>query len=254
MKNTILNQIDAEILELIQYHYGEVVTVEQIYSEFSEKYSQVYLKKVIHKLSKKGWLVRLKRGLYLIANLQTRGFAGGSQYLIANSLVKDSYVSFGLALQYYGMFDQMLATITSVSTKQHQTRKIQSIKYRYITTDKKYFYGWSVQQIGGSKIRIVDKEKALIDMLQFHRKTLSIDLVLEKLQNHSHKIDHRLLIKYVNKSNLSVQRTMGFLLDLVGVDTAEITVNEVSAKMTSTSDQFNAKWRLYYDQYFNKYL
>ncbi|MFH1959093.1 MAG: hypothetical protein ABIJ22_02075, partial [Patescibacteria group bacterium] len=179
--STILNQKEAELLNSLVIKYGDIVSIDQVYTEFDQYYSKVWLKKFVSKMLQKGWLIRLKRGQYLISNLDTRGYLSLSQYAIANALVKESYVSFGLALQYHGMFDQLLATATSVSLKRQQTVLVQNTKYKYIYTTGKFFYGWSAQRLDDREIRVASVEKALIDMLLFYRTTHSIDLVLEKL-------------------------------------------------------------------------
>lgn len=254
MNTTILNKKEAEILETLLAEYGEIVSSTTIFSRFEGVYSKSYLKKMIVKLVDRGWLVRLKKGTYLITNLDTRGYVGVSQYLVANSLVVESYVSFGLALQYYGMFDQLLSTVSSISTKRHKTTLIQGINYRYIFTSNDYFYGWDTVRVGGHDVRIASKEKALIDMLQFHRSLVSVDMVIEKLLNHKDEIDNKKLIEFAKRSTVSVQRLLGFILDIVGLDASDLEVNDSAVKMTAESDQFNAKWRLYYDQHFNQYI
>ena len=72
-------------------------------------------KKLITKLVGNGWLIRIKRGLYAISDFNNRGFLSLSPYIVANLLVKDSYVSFESALSYYGMFDQWTNTVISIA-------------------------------------------------------------------------------------------------------------------------------------------
>ncbi|MBU0578763.1 hypothetical protein KJ628_02145 [Patescibacteria group bacterium] len=252
--STILNQKEAELLNSLVIKYGDIVSIDQVYTEFDQYYSKVWLKKFVSKMLQKGWLIRLKRGQYLISNLDTRGYLSLSQYAIANALVKESYVSFGLALQYHGMFDQLLATATSVSLKRQQTVLVQNTKYKYIYTTGKFFYGWSAQRLDDREIRVASVEKALIDMLLFYRTTHSIDLVLEKLSNYHQQIDFNLLIKYATLSTITVQKILGFLLDIAGLDTQGLQVNDSVVRMTAKSDVFNARWGLYYDAYFNQYL
>lgn len=254
MNTTILNQKEANMLERIVVRNGDFVTINDIYDEFKEENNKIELKKFASKMYKHGWFVRLKKGSYLVTNLTTRGYVGVSDYEIANALVKESYVSFGQALQFYGMYDQSLSIVTSIAIKHENSVKVQDVKYKYITVKNKYFYGWNHTRFNNKDIRIASKEKAIIDMLQFKRTISSIDMVLEKLIDFKNDFDNDLIIDHANRSTVTVQRILGFLLDIAKLNTNGIYVNKSAIYMSNDSSQFNAKWRLYYHEYFNQYL
>ncbi len=98
MKQTILSSKQSELLENLIVKYGQIVTIDQVVSEAKSTWDYKQAKNLITKLTKNGWLVRIKRGLYAISDLSTRGFLCLSPYLVANFLVTDSYVSFVSAL------------------------------------------------------------------------------------------------------------------------------------------------------------
>ena len=56
--------------------------------------------------------------------------------------------------------------------------------------------------------------------------------------------------------SLTTIKTFGLLFDLIGIDSSGL-YNQVKLKgthlMLSGDTKFNAKWRLYYDEYFDKY-
>jgi predicted transcriptional regulator of viral defense system len=115
MKRTILSPKQTELLEGLIAKYGQIVTSEEIYSLAENEEAERQLKKIITKLVKSGWLIRIRKGLYAISDLSNRGFLSLSPYVVANLLVKDSYVSFESALSYRGMFDQLTNKIISIS-------------------------------------------------------------------------------------------------------------------------------------------
>ena len=90
MKNTILAAKDGELLEKLIAKYGKVVTVNQIEAEASHIWDYQQTHNRIQKLMKNGWLIRIKRGLYVISELSSRGFLSVSPYVIANLLVEES--------------------------------------------------------------------------------------------------------------------------------------------------------------------
>ena len=115
MKQTILSAKQSELLENLIVKYSQIVTFNQILSEAQNNWDYKQVKNLITKLVKNGWLIRIKKGLYVISDLSTRGSLSLPPYKVANLLVNDSYVSFESALQQYGMFDQFTGTTISVS-------------------------------------------------------------------------------------------------------------------------------------------
>jgi len=65
----------------------------------------------INRLSKKGDLIRLKNGFYLIADRIAQGLPYEQ---IANLLYGPSYVSLEWALSFYGMIPERVHTVTSM--------------------------------------------------------------------------------------------------------------------------------------------
>jgi predicted transcriptional regulator of viral defense system len=255
MNNISLTQEEVEMLETALIQFGSVVSFDQLSSLIEE--DRAYTRKRIQKLTRQGWLTRIKKGLYVISDLSSRGSLSISHLAIVNHLAEDAYISFESALQYHGLFDQLLATITAVSQSQHTDRVIGGFTYAFVKTSAKYFYGWEQHQIDGQVVKIAQAEKALIDLLQFHRSVYTTDLVLEILRNHSEAIDSGRLVDFGMRANLTTRRILGFLLDLSNMDSTELLTSVQSAggvSYISQSDKnlYNHKWKLYYDPFFNQ--
>jgi len=258
MNKTILNSKESLLLENLIVNYGQVVSSEQIFDKATGLWDHGQTKNTIVKLRKNGWLVRIKKGLYVISDFGNRGFLSISPYLVANLLVPESYVSFWSAMQHHGMFDQLTDKTTSVSMKAYKTVKLNNMEYQFIKTQKKNYFGWQEFDIDGGKTRIATAEKALIDIVNFHRNKYSIDLVIEKIREHNKSLNFARLNKYLDNSSIATMKIFGFILDLIGIDSSGLH-KRISAKksthwMFKDSDRFSSKWRLYYDKYFDKYL
>jgi len=254
IRKTILSEKEFKLLEDLIVKYGLIVNFEQIVRELKNTMKRQEIRNLTSKLAKNGWLVRIKKGTYYLANLESRGTVNVSVFVIAQTLLNESYVSFETALQYHGMFDQHLRTVTSVSLKRMKSKKVQDITYEFIITDKKNFYGFKEIQMEGTVTRIATSEKALLDMLDFRRTTYSIDLVLEKLKEHKNSLDFKKLNKFSRKQSVTVQRILGFLLDKANLNSnhlhAHVKDKSSHSCMTADSKNFNAKWRLYYHNHF----
>lgn len=253
-KHTILSQKESNLLQNLIIKYGVFVNFQQIYLELKKDLSRQEMRNLVSKLSCNGWLVRIKKGLYCIADLTSRGFIGASNLIIAQVLNQNSYISCEAALQHRNMFDQYLKIIASISLKAQRIVKVQDINYRFIKTGKKLFYGWEEARVEGKIIKIASAEKAILDILHFNRNIYSVDLVLEKLQEHTRDFNWEKLNQYSQKQSITVIRILGFLLDKIKADSSFlhslVKKNKGSSYMIKDSRIFNAKWRLYYHKHF----
>jgi predicted transcriptional regulator of viral defense system len=255
MKRTILSEKESRLIETILAEYGVVVTFQQIRKLLQNKISRQSVKNLVNKLCGNGWLVRIKKGSYAVASLESRGFTTIPTCKIAQILLRDSYVSFEAALQQRNMFDQQLKAVVSVGRKRYPTKEIQGIKYSFILTKKELFYGWQEERIENYVVKIATAEKALLDMLCFNRSLYAIDLVAEKLRDYKDSLDLSRLQQMCQKQSMTVRRIVGFLLDKLAIDSRYLHRLVRSARnssyMTKDSKKFNAKWRLYYHHRFD---
>lgn len=251
---TILSEKESLLLESLIAKYGLLVNFDQIYKELEHENTRQKAKKMVIKLIKNGWLVRIKKGVYYVANLESRGFAGISTFIIAQAILGESYVSFESALQYYSIFDQHLKTVTSVCLKKQAGKEIQDITYKFFKTAEKNFYGWQDVQIEGRVVKIAVLEKAILDMIHFQKSINSLDLILEKLREYKDIFDIKKLSEFSGKQSITVQKITGFLLDKAGLDSGIILEQLKNTKgvslMTKDSKLFNSKWNLYYHKHF----
>lgn len=257
MKYSILSAQESHLLENLIVKHGQIVTTDDIFAEAKTTWDEKHVYDLITKLTKRGWLIRIKRGLYAISDLSTRGFLSLSPFVVANLLVKDSYVSFEAALHHHGMFDQLTKKIISVSLTTYKTAVLQGTEYSFVKTKADYYFGWEEAEIENKTARIATAEKALVDMINFHKSKYSIDLVIEKLREHQKELDFVRLKEYIGKVSTTTVKIFGYIFDLLGIDSKKLfdTVDDSRTvhRMLSDATKFNAKWRLYYDEYFDKY-
>ena len=118
----------------------------------------------ISMLEKKGRLIRLKRGLYVVSpEISGKDLSVG---LIANHIYGPSYVSLHWALRFYGLIPERIDTVTSITTR--HTREFENslgrFTFRGVTPD--YFpIGIKSQEDAGLHFLLASPEKAICDML-----------------------------------------------------------------------------------------
>lgn len=252
-KNTILTEKRLKDIEDIIASFGRIVTAGDIHKALGKKYSKFVLKKRIYELKEKGWLVPLKRGLYYISDISSRGFVNISPLVIASAFDKDSYISLDSALSFYGLFEQMLRTTSSVTAEKSKKYVFQDNTYRYLKINKKLYFGFKTENLEGYYVKIAELEKVFLDYFYFKNDTYSIDLLLEKLQKAKGRLDFKKLFSYAQKFPETTKRKVGFILDLLKIDSEELRKSVETkgySKLTPNSKKFNAKWRLYYEDRF----
>lgn len=251
-KNTILSKKDAHLIEDVIVRYGRIVSFGQLSRVFKREYSIAEIRNRLSLLAKLGWLVRLKKGLYVVVtDLGSLASGDISFYTISQALNKDSYVSFENALQYHGMFDQMLSTIGAVTFRRARKYTVKDTEIRFSKIKKSFYFGFTQERSDIGLVNIASKEKALLDMLYFRSNAYCASLVWEKLSQYKDDFDFDLLKQCAKKMNLDTVRQIGFFLDRLGIgaqDLKELIRGKTSySKMTKDSKKFDAKWRLYFD-------
>ena len=115
-------------------------------------------------LEKKGLLIRLKRGLYVVSpEISGKALSMG---LIANHLYGPSYVSLHWALRWYGLIPERIDTVTSITTR--HTREFENSfgRFSFRGVSQEYFpIGIKSQEDAGLHFLLASPEKALCDML-----------------------------------------------------------------------------------------
>jgi hypothetical protein len=96
-----------------------------------------------------GHLVQLRRGLYALAPPYRK--TEPHPFLVANRLVRGSYVSLQSALAHHGLIPEHVPVITSVTTgrPQHRENPLGSFEYHHCPPDR--LIGYRVEDLGGGQ-------------------------------------------------------------------------------------------------------
>ena len=132
--------------------------IESLYSELKSPD-----KKVVW-LEKNGYIIRLKRGLYVL-NPEHSGKTLSSE-LIANHLYAPSYISMSTALRYYGLIPEAVYVHQSMTVKHSRSFQtlIGSYDYKYISREAFPIGVRSIHK-GDYAFLMASPEKALCDLI-----------------------------------------------------------------------------------------
>ena len=124
-----------------------------------------YPKDKVSKMEGKGELIRLKKGLYVVA--PDVHHMTISKELIANHLYGPSYISFENALSFYQLIPERVHTIRSLTLKRARNFSTPIGNFEYISAKKNYFGIGIRQEIVNDRYAylIASPEKALCDII-----------------------------------------------------------------------------------------
>jgi predicted transcriptional regulator of viral defense system len=122
------------------------------------------IRRQLSRLTNSGRLIQLRRGLYALAPPFTK--TTPHPFLVANRMVRASYVSLQSALAYHDLIPEYVPVTTSVTTSRPGRWKtpLGDFEYRHIKQD--FFHGFGVVEVGEKQTALVaNPEKALLDLV-----------------------------------------------------------------------------------------
>ncbi|MBI3590084.1 MAG: hypothetical protein HY094_01740 [Candidatus Melainabacteria bacterium] len=122
---------------------------------------------------KKGLIVPIRRGLYLL-NKEDRKIEPSLFYL-ANQMFIPSYVSLESALAYYGLIPEFVAQVTSVTSRKTCKFKNEVGVFSYQHLHPKCFTGFNnMKELNDLSVLIANPEKAVVDFLYLNLSKFNI--------------------------------------------------------------------------------
>jgi len=121
------------------------------------------LRRQVTEWQEKGYLHRLKRGIYILADrYRTTPI---DPFFLANQLVSPSYVSLESALSFYDLIPEQTFAVTSVTPR--GTRQFTNVMGTFIYRSMKpnLFFGYEPIMVEEQEVLIASREKALLDTL-----------------------------------------------------------------------------------------
>lgn len=110
----------------------------------------------------KRYIKKLRRGYYMFSDVELNE---ETLFLIANKLYCPSYISFEMALSYYGLIPEGVYSVTSASSKKTARFKTPIAEFSYRRIKPALLFGYCLENQNGQKYKIAEMEKALLDYL-----------------------------------------------------------------------------------------
>lgn len=128
-----------------------------------DKYNRSVLNN-LKRWNKKGYLVNLRKGVYLLNSYKVHDSA-----ILAGKIYGPSYISLEYALGYYGIIPEMVFSVTSVTTRTTKEFHNEIGHYYYHKIKTSAFGGYAPIVKDGIPYYFANPEKALVDFLYLNR-------------------------------------------------------------------------------------
>jgi len=213
-----LTRNESLLLSSLSEKGKTIFKMEDIATEL--KCSYKYAKVLANNLTKKKWVIVLRRGVYLIVPLSAgvRSHYTEHEFVIASHLVSPYYIAYWSALNFYGFTEQTPFTVFVATTRRAKARKVLNSKYSFVTLSKRKFFGFEPTAVTTYKINISDREKTLADALDHPEYCGAIPEVAKSLWNAKDKVSVEKIANYAERmGSTAIVKRLGYLVESLNI-------------------------------------
>jgi len=211
-----LSDAEAKVLTDLSYSGRRIFAAKELLSTGQNA------KNLLDRLARKGWIIRLKNGVYLVVPLEA-GYGGARDwtlhgFALASAVAKDYYISYMSALNYWGMTDRVPAEVLVATTKPQRTRKVIDTTIRFVSIDRRKMFGFETEVVDGFKVAVASREKAIADCLDRPKYCGGIEEVAKAIRFSRQGLDLAKLCDYAARmGNSAVLKRLGYIAEEEGL-------------------------------------
>lgn len=216
--------------------------------------------KMLSRWANKGWLSRVRRGLYIPVPLEskTADISLEDAWVVAARLYEPCYIGGWSAAEYWDLTEQIFRTVVVITTQRprNRTPSIKGTDFLLRTVSDKAMFGLKPVWRGQVKVNISDPTRTVLDMLNDPQLgggiRSTVDMFSNYLQSEKRNLD--LLIDYADQlGNGAVFKRLGFLLERYA-PTEQSTIKKCKERLSSGNAKLDPKssgnklitrWRLW---------
>jgi len=214
-----LTRNESLLLSSLSEKGKTIFRIEDVVNELMCSYK--YAKVLANNLTKKKWVINLRRGVYLIVPLSAGVSAHYTEheFVIASHLVSPYYIAYWSALNFHGFTEQTPFTVFVATTKRTKNREVLNTKYNFVTLNKRKFFGFEPTAVSTYKINISDREKTLADALDHPEYCGGISEAAKSLWNAKEKVSMEKIVSYAERMrNTAIVKRLGYLLESLNIN------------------------------------
>lgn len=210
--------------------------------------------------STRGWLTRVRRGLYVPVPLEssTSDIALEDAWAVADRLFAPCYIGGWSAAEHWGFTEQLFRSVLIITTRRPRARRVEARGATFIvrTVEERAMFGFKPVWRGKAKVNVSDPTRTILDMLDTPALGGGIRSALDMLKAYlaSKFRDPQLLIRYADHlGNKAVFKRLGYLATTFFPNEAEL-VAECRRRLSAGNAKLDPKlpsgrlittWRLW---------
>ncbi|MCU7804733.1 MAG: type IV toxin-antitoxin system AbiEi family antitoxin domain-containing protein [Candidatus Thiodiazotropha sp. (ex Lucinoma borealis)] len=216
--------------------------------------------KLLSRWAKKGWLSRVRRGLYISIPLESRtaDIPLEDAWVIADKLYGPCYIGGWSAAEYWDLTEQIFRTVIVMTTQRPRERKptIKGTEFLLRSVPDKAMFGLKAVWRGQVKVNLSDPTRTAIDILNDPKFGGGLRSTIDMFRNYisTENKDLQLLIKYGDQlGNGAVFKRLGFLLEkyaskeqaIIDLCSERITTGNAKLDPALKAGKLITRWRLW---------
>jgi len=210
-----LSQNESKVVLDLEWRSQKTVTLNEIQKALA--CSDGYARFMAHQLVKKGWLDRLRPGLYQLvpAERGREGVADTNPLAAGSVLVSPYFFSFGTACTYYGMTEQVFSEVYLVTRARRKSQLVRGKRYVFVPVAEEEFFGFTELKVLGATVQMATAERALVDALDRPRYAGGIGEVSRIVARAIRRVAWDALLDCLRRfGESSLVQRLGYLMEL----------------------------------------
>jgi len=202
----------------------------------------------------RGWLARVRRGLYITVPLEARHPAERREdaWILAETLFSPCYIGGWSACEHWGLTEQIFRDVVVFTSKSVRDRRpaIQDQTFIVKTVMERKLFGTVSAWRRDIKIRVSDPSRTIVDILAYPQIGGGARLIAEMIAEYfagEHRDDKKLTEYIENFGNRTVYKRLGFLVETLNIQAPAVSSRcliGISSGLSKLDPAVTAKGRL----------
>lgn len=211
-----LSDAEAKVLTELSYSGQRIFAAKDALATASNA------KSMLDGLTRKGWIIRLRNGIYMVVPLEA-GYGGAGNwtlhgFALASAVAEDYYISYISALNYWGMTDRVPEEVLVATAKPQRSRKVIDATIRFVSIGRRKMFGFGTEVVDGLGVNVASREKAIVDCIERPKYCGGIDEVVKALRFSKDALDLEKVFEYaVRMGNSAVLKRLGYIAERGGL-------------------------------------
>ncbi|MDE1832191.1 MAG: transcriptional regulator [Thaumarchaeota archaeon] len=209
-----LSDMESRILSELSYKNKTIFTPEDI-KEFVDK-----PKNFLDHLSRKKWILKIRRGVYVITPLEA-GQKGADSYtihslVIGSLLTRPYYIGYWSALNYHGMTEQTPSSVYIAAPNPRNSRTILDTHFIFVTILPRKMFGMEETEIEKKMVNISSPEKTIVDCLDHPEHCGGMEEIAKSIYFSKDRIDAKKVASFaIRIGNTAVIKRLGYITEIL---------------------------------------